>query len=242
MGYCTKLLVERILAQALTGSSPETPNFPTDLINIGNTLNSNVIPDSVVDQYISWGDDEINSQLNEMYTTPICEIADFEEELFANIDEYNPYVATEVACPFNIGDQVLLTNGTQEERHIISEIIDTVNRNVFATLEPIIYNFLAIDTRIVRIKYPDPIPLVSAMLAAARIYDKYFASQSDPNTSEYGKRLNKMATRDLNNILNGRTILHGVHRIGNRFFNSNLPAQYSLPKGQDGAKDMTDIN
>jgi hypothetical protein len=33
----------------------------------------------------------------------------------------------------------------------------------------------------------------------------------------------------MDNILNGRTILHGQHRIGRRFYNANLADRYALP-------------
>ena len=122
-----------------------------------------------------------------------------------------------------------MTDGETEERHVIESIVDNVNSNVFTTEDPIQYAFDAIVTRIIRVCYPSPIPLVSARKAAANIYEKYFMAQTDPAESDYGKMLRKLARSDINNILNGRTILHAQKRIGNRFYNSNLDDRYGLP-------------
>lgn len=241
MGYSTVILVERILAQALTSSSPQDLVAPVDLLKIGNTRDSNLVPESIVEQYILWADEDINAAVNELYKTPLCEKADFETVLYSDINEYNQYIITEKGCPWYPGDIIILNDGINEERHIIREVVDLINRNVFLTEEPIIYHFKASNTRVIRIKYPEPVTLISARLAAANIYDKYLMSQSAPNKSEYGQYLRQLARVDLNNILNGRTILHGEHRIGRRFYNANLVDRYSLP-GDWGEHNMEEIS
>lgn len=237
MGYSNKILIENRIAQAMTTGSPTDTSTPVDLLKVGNVLDSNLILDEIVDQYISWADNEIDAALNQLYLTPFCEKGDFETCLFANIDAYNDYIVTEYSCGLNIGDSVVLKNGDNEERHIINDIIDTTTRTVFETLEPIGFDFPA-GSRLIRIKYPDPIPFISASKAAAYIYDKYFMSQSDPNESEFGKYLRKQAEQNLNNILEGRTILHGVKRRGRRLYNPNIIDQYSLPEGNAGSKSV----
>lgn len=229
MGYSSITLVERILAQALTSASPSNLSTPVDLLKIGNTLDTNLVSETIVDQYILWADEDINAAVSELYKTPMCERADFETTLFSDINEYNPYIITEKSCPFYPGDTIILNDGIHEERHTIEDIIDLIDRNVFQTLQSVNYAFRASSTRIIRVKYPEPITLVSARLSAANIYDKYLMSQSSPSKSEYGQYLRKMARVDINNILNGRTILHGQQRIGRRFYNSNLVDRYGLP-------------
>ena len=199
-------------------------------MRIGNTFDSNVIPNAIVDQYITWADERINGALSELYATPFCEFSDFETPLLADINEYNPFVITCKRCPFNIGDVIILIQGSQEERHIIEEIINNTDRNVFATEELIIYPFEAVHTRVMRVKFPEPITIMSARLSAANIYDKYFASQSSPNESKYGQFLRMQVRQDINNILNGRTILHGAHRIGRRFYSPTAVDRYGLPR------------
>ncbi|MBD3228227.1 MAG: hypothetical protein GF329_08555 [Candidatus Lokiarchaeota archaeon] len=78
---------------------------------------------------------------------------------------------------------------------------------------------------------------MSARWSAATIYEKYFMAEASPSQSEYGKWLRGLVRADINNILNGRTILHGAHRIGRRFYNPTLDDQYGLPDAK-GTNDM----
>jgi hypothetical protein len=240
-GYSTVSLVGKILASTLTSASPSGLTTPVDLIQIGRTFDFNVVPEDDVEEYIKLADEEINSAINELYATPLCEIADFETTLLTDIDEYNEYIITSASCPFYVGDILYLTDGTNEERHVISEIVSVSGNNAFETEEPVSYSFSASDTRILRLKYPEPISLMSARLAAANVYEKYFMAESSPSQSEYGKWMRGMVRANINNILNGRTILHGAQRIGlSKFINSNLAAQYGLPNNK-GSNDMDTI-
>ena len=230
MGYCSQVDIENVIAQALTSATAPTPNdFGTlsPLINIGNSFDKNLVPDSVVDYYIQMADREIDAVLSEVYNTPFCELSNFETVLYSDIYEYNSYIVTEKACPLMVGDEIILIGSGQEERHVINEVISSM---IFSTEDDIGFFFPA-DTRVVRVSYPDPIRFISARKAAASIYDKYFSSESAPNVSKFGEHLREMAIMDLNNILNGTIILHGQHRIGRRFYNSNTVDQYGLPSG-----------
>lgn len=237
-GYSTVSLVQRILANTLTSASPTDLTAPVNLIQIGSTFDFNTIPQDDVEQYIKLSDEEINSTLSELYVMPLCEKADFETTLLADIDEYNQYIITSASCPFYVGDVLLLTDGNNEERHVISEIVSVSGNNAFETEEPVSYGFLVSNTRVLRLKYPEPISLMSARLAAANVYEKYFMAEASPSQSEYGKWMRNMVRTSINNILNGRTILHGAHRIGlSRFINSTLSVQYGLPNNK-GSNDI----
>jgi len=237
MGYTNRTLVERTLANTLTSASPASLGTPVDLIRIGNTLDFNVVDDAVVDQYIQWADEEINSAISELYVTPIDRQSDYETTLLSDINVYNDFIITTDAAPFDIGDTVILTNGVNTEMHTIAAILDDVTQNIFQTYTPISFGFLASNTRVVRVKYSDPITLMSSRLSAANVYEKYFMAEASPSQSEYGKWLRGLVSADINNILNGRTILHGQHRIGRRFYNPTLRDQYSLPLNK-GNNDM----
>jgi len=230
MGYATITLVDRILAQSLTSATNPITNDPLPLMSIGNQRDRNAVSDDIVNQYISWADSEVDSTLSEMYVTPICELADMEALLEANIDEYNGYLVVDRVCPFTSGDVVILTDGTNEERHVIDEVLDTT---MFSLEDALGFDFPAITTRVIRVKYPDPIPLVSARYAAADIYDKYLSGESSPQQSDYGGQLRGLGMRDLNNILRGITILHGQRRIGHRFKRPELVDRYRLPASED---------
>jgi hypothetical protein len=230
MGYTTRTKIQHIMAQSLTSATDTGLTTLKDLISIGNEIDSNLISEDVIEQYISWADEEINAALSVIYKVPFCENIDFETKLVADIDEYNQVVITERSCPFNLLDTILIVDSTGDyERHEIAELL---KHNAFETIDTISINFAANTSRVLRIKYPDPIVYVATRLAAANIYDKYFASQSDPNITEYGKYLRQNAIEYLNNIVNGRTVLHGQHRIGFPFVSPYLKRRYGL-EGND---------
>ena len=240
MGYCNQQDIENVIAQALTSATAASPDgFGTlsPLINIGNSLDKNLVTDSSIDYYIQMADREVDAALSQMYNTPFCELANFETVLYSDIYEYNDYIVTEKACPLMTNDEVIITGDGHEERHIIDEVISSM---VFSTVDPIGYYFPA-DSRVVRVSYPDPIRFISARKASATLYDKFFSSESSPNVSKFGEYLRDLATSDINNILNGTTILHGQHRIGRRFYNANTVDQYGLPSGGTVSKDQRQI-
>jgi hypothetical protein len=235
MGYCTENDVEKIIAQALTTATADTPNdFGTfsNLMNIGSNLDKNLISTDTVNYYIQLADSEIDAALSELYETPLGEKCNLETVLYSSVDEYNPYIVLERPEPLAAGDIVLLVytdsnDVLHEERHEIDEIVGIAT---FSTVSEIQYLFPE-NTRILRVSYSPPIRFVSSRLAAGAIYDKYFSGESSPNTSSFGATMREKAQARLNDILTGTIILHGQHRIGRRFFNANLVDQYALPKG-----------
>lgn len=241
MAYCSIVDVDLVLAQALTSATNSTSQARRDLLQIGNVRDKNNISDITVNQYIRWADEEINAELSQVYNTPFCELADFETTLVSDVSEYMPYIepylVLEKNCALSIGDTVLITDGTEEER---VQIEDEMGDGIYSVIPPITYPFLS-GSRVIRLKFPDPIPWTSIRLAAGNIYDKYFAAQVSPNISEYGKSLRNQARQKINDILNGRTILHGVHRIGRRLFDSTITDQYGLPNGSESNKDIDQL-
>ncbi len=207
----------------------------TPLINIGSVFNSNNISTQIVNQYIQFADSQIDATLSQLYVTPLCQMADFQTKLLSNIDDTNPMLITQSRCPFYPGDSIVITDGINEHRSSIQSVVgndnngSNFNNNIFTLTDNPMFDFDAQYTRIMRISFPQPIPLTSARIAAASIYQKYFMAQADPSKSQYGKYLRGLVRQDLDNVLNGRTILHGQHRIGRRFFNSTLSDRYGLP-------------
>jgi len=225
-GYCTTQQVDKALGQALTSSRPtdlDGVRFP--LWEIGNTRNTNEIPDTIVNEYIRWASDEIDSDLTVLYRTPLKMIANDEWYLAQDIDPYNPdTIVIEGVLNLVPGDTIYIIstdyNPPRKEVHIVKEIISS---DEFTVEEPIFSNFTAgTNTRIVRVGYPPAITFVCARKAAANIYDKYFASQVSPDMSNYGSELRTMALNAMSDILNGVIILHGQERIVNRFAHATL--------------------
>jgi len=241
MGYSTTIQVNSILAQTLTSATNQVVNGEKiPLLSFGNQRDLNAISDATVYQYIQWADEEIDGDLSEMYRVPLCEKADLELSLLSPIDEYNQTIELDKADVLVPGDVLVFFDAIQEERHIV----DDVSGTLVDLADTLIGIFNVDDTRIVRVKYPPPITLISARLAAANIYDKYFSAEVDPNQTDYGKQLRGLARRDINNVLNGRTVFHGHERIGHRWINPNLRDRYRLPgnkSDQDTSRDIGKI-
>lgn len=235
MAYATPQNVYDIVAQALTSATSSVVNGqPVPLWTFGKTKSNNSIPDTVINQYLTWATDQIDATLSEMYVTPLAEKADLEMRLLTDIDVYNGNIDLDRASSLNVGDTIVLIDSLTEERHTVASII---NNTTVITESPIIGIYYAETTRVMRVKYPSSVTLICSRLAAAHLYDKYFSSQVSPNKSEYGGVLRKWALSDLNSILNGIIILHGQRRIGNRFFNSTLRDRYGLPGMEGGGGD-----
>ena len=232
MGYCNVVDITRVIAQSLTSSTAQSPNDfgnLSNLMNIGNTFDRNLIPEDIVNYYIQLSDSEVDATLSELYKTPFRESVTFDTYLFSSIDEHNMYIVTKGKCPLVAGDEILLKYEENEERHIIDKV---EGLGVFSTINEIGFYFPE-GTRILRMSYPDPLRFMSARLSAGSIYDKYFSSEASPNMSKFGETMRSLAYDRINDILSGKIILHGQHRIGRRFFNPNLVDQYGLPKDGD---------
>jgi len=238
MGYCNSINVQYLMAQSLSTATNDTPASasPGWLINIGRELDRNLITEDSINQWIIWAGSQVDGILGTMYNVPFCQQADYETVLYADISEYNPYLILEAGCPFGVGDEIVLIEDDVEEKHTIAE---SLGNGVFETLSAILYNFTT-EARVLRVKYPDPINLIATRLTAANLYEKYFAAETSPQQSQYGELQKKLAKSDLNNILNGRIVLHGEHRIGDRFKNGNIRGRYHLMTG-DGIDQNTSI-
>ena len=87
MGYCTENDIQKTIAQALTTATAQTTdNLGTysNLLNVGNVLDKNLVSTSVINYYIQIADSEINGSLSELYNTPFCEKCDFEILLYSS--------------------------------------------------------------------------------------------------------------------------------------------------------------
>ncbi len=241
-----------------SGRPQETSIGLTQLIGIGgigNTRDTNRVPDETVQQYISYADSLIDGILTQQYFTPFKKCANgqwaLDEDLNATTvlgtdivvgtdsagDTVTPDPTTIVvddAVNLVPGDEILLIDdllGNQE----VAIVATLVDQNTFTVTTGIEGTFLAdSDVRVVRSQFPPPLNQISARYAASYIYDKYFAAQADPNTSEYGKEMRSVAAGQLNDILNGKTILKCARRRGDIFGNPWLDSSYTHRQPYDG--------
>jgi hypothetical protein len=218
MGYSTRNQVENILASALTrGTNSDTP---VEIINVGREVRDTVLPETFI-QYIRWADETIDAALSVIYKVPLRRVTKGEYEIFG-WNQVLLSMIVEDTTRFYESDMINVSDRTLNEKNIISAITDENTLVLLNNFTPT-FNLSLVppfdDTVVQRVGYPDPIPLISARLAAANLYDKYFAAQSSPNISDYGTELRKQAEMDLNNVLNGRSRLMGQKILGRRFFN-----------------------
>jgi len=216
MGYSSVALVEQILANALTRGT--SSSMPVEIINVGNQVRDTVRTENII-QYVRWADEEIDAALSVIYKVPLRRMVKGEFDILANVAIGDVSLIIDDTSRFLIGDMVLVTDGTTSEKKIISTITDETTMTFTLAFTD---SFLAANSLVQRIGYPDPIPFISARFAAANLYDKHFASQASPNVSDYGKALRTMAENDLNSVLNGRVHLLSQKRLGRRFFNPAL--------------------
>jgi hypothetical protein len=226
MPYCNQTQVELVLAQALTSANPSNLNTPMKLANLGTQASTFTIPPSSFNYFISQADSLINAALSQQYAVPLSEKCDLSMTLRNEISEYSDVFSVDDYADLNVGDTIVITDGVNQERLVV----DTLESATTFTVETVPTNSYASGSRILRVKFPDPIPYIAARLAAAGIYDKHLKAQTDPGKSDYGDGLRKNATSDLNNIREGRTILDAP-RVGWRFANPNIITRYSV-KGQ----------
>ena len=219
MGYCSYSDIEKVMAQTLTTGSPNSvlTGVPGKLTTIGKKFNLNLISEDDADYYIRLADAHIDGALSQQYVTPLRESADVQMKLLVDMDAYNDTVMLDRAPSLVNGDILHFTdtNGYYDDR-VTVVAVDFMTRVV--TLSAPLSNLYQIDnTRVLRIKFPAPIPFVAARLAAAAIYDRYAKAQSEPGKSEYGTIIRDEGIAELNNIREGRTILFGAVRRGWRF-------------------------
>jgi hypothetical protein len=199
LGYCTKQEVINALAQAMTSGNPATTGTLVPITTIGNSLTS-TISDEEAFQYIRWADEEVDSKISSIYRVPLTRVNQGAFPLFSDATTGDEYVILVDATRFTEGDVVLIRDGTNWQEMIVAEYTNSTTLN-FTT--PLANGYVAAETKIERIRYPEPIPLISARLAAAHLYDKHFMAQQEGNESNYGKALRGEAYADLNGVLSG---------------------------------------
>lgn len=223
MGYATQSEVVQALANALSKGKPPSGSGPLPITAIGTTLSSNVQPVEI-QQYIRWADTQIDGAISSIYETPLQRVNEGTFYLTADVTAGDTQLILEDSTRFVEGDIVLLRDSSNMQELTISAFGADPTTTILLTA-PITNSYLAVSAKVERIRYPDPIPVISARLAAAYLYDKHFAAQVDGNRSEFGKQLRADAWNDMDQIMAG-TIALGVadanQFVGRRYYNHAL--------------------
>jgi len=219
MGYSTINEVSNVMANALTSGKIEAGGvMPFEIINIG-SLPTSTVSESTILQHIRWADQTIDGHVSSMYHIPMKRVVIGEYEILIDIATGDTSISIEDSTRFDKGDMITITDGDSAERKIIDSI---PNETTIELTTAVANSYLIANTGIQRLRYPDPIPRMSSMYAAASLFDKFFSADQEPNVSEYGTKLRELFKNDLNGILNGRILLRGQRQTSRRFFNPTL--------------------
>lgn len=228
--YCSITEVERVLAQALVQALPNDSSLQ-NLLNIGATRSLNNVSDELVNQYIMYAQSMIDGVLSQQYAVPF-------RECFINSWPVSSAVLGSDVVVFanapllEAGQTVILRNETTGVSETMT--VESLSGASVTFTANITESDLELDNTVaMQPGYPPPIPQIAARIAASFLYDRLFSAQSDPNVSNYGKEMRAIAQGELNDILNGRSILKNQHRVGDRFGNAFLDSGYGvrLPDG-----------
>jgi len=221
IGYSSVDEVNFVIAQALTQGTAD-PTFgttPVPLINMGE-LPTTTVQRPVIEQYIKNADTVIDGYLSSIYDIPLHRIVNDEQSLTDNTLTGSNILKLTNTARIMIGDKILLMDTVGS---VYVDILLVYDRTTVQLSEAVTRDFtIANGAKVQMLRFPDPIPLISARLAAGNLYDKYFAAQQSPNMSDYGDTLRKISYTHLNSLLNGREVLIGQTRTGKRFYNPEL--------------------
>lgn len=78
-------------------------------------------------------------------------------------------------------------------------------------------------------RFPHPIILINARLAAANLFDRIIMANQEPNVSEWGKNQRALAMDDINGIMTGFIQLRGQVKTGMRFVRQELHDPSRIP-------------
>jgi hypothetical protein len=225
MGYSTKTEVIQALANVLTAGSPNPGPLGTiPVTSIGNSV-TDTVSDAQIQQYIRWADENVDATVSSIYDIPLKRVNRGTFRLAMDVTAGDSSLVLEDATKFIEGDVILIRNDSTSQQLTITAF-STVSPDTTMTVTPVVTSsYLATDAKVERIRYPDPIPKISARLAASYLYDKHFAAQVEANQSDFGKVLRKLAYEDLNAILSGaiRLLIPDANiYVGRRFYNHAL--------------------
>jgi len=221
MGYATRQEVILALANALSMGNPSTPGTLVDITSVGSTI-SDSVTEAQLNQYIRWGDQQIDGALSALYRTPLRRVNRGTFRLALNATAGDTQIILEDATRLTEGDAILIRDTVNSQQVTVSGILDD-NQVTLAT--PLLHSFDLLDTAVESIRYPDPVPYISARFAAATLYDRHFASQVQGNQSDFGKYLRRLAFDNLNLVLSGAVRLELADAgdyTGKRYYNQAL--------------------
>jgi hypothetical protein len=219
--YCTVENVRTLLPENVTVGDD---NIGTPVPGKKDVKKSQFTPCEII-EFIKYAQQEIDARLRPIYVCPLRRIKIHE----TGILNYAPSgtdvkISVHDSGPFAKGQLVRLQSECEYEGSTIKEV-PNLSQLVLASTN------VAYDSEnlISILEFPDPIPLITARLAASYAYDRLFAAEQSPDVSNYGVAQRKMAHFSIDSILTGTVILMGQEFVGKRFARHQLFDSFKTP-------------
>jgi hypothetical protein len=219
--YCSVENVKSILPKNITIGTTNIGN-PV----FGQTTNQSVVTPERVIEHIKFAQQQIDSRLLSFYSTPLRRIKIFEASASSQIPAGSSVsVSMFDVSVFNKGDVVEVRGRWEYE----TTTVESVTNDTTIVLASLTNSYEAEDALVSILKFPDPIPIATARLAASYIFDELFSADQSPNDSKYGNMQRDLANNDIDSILSGTVRLFGQEMTGRRFVRGTLFDAYSNP-------------
>jgi len=231
MAYCTIDDLRRILPENVKIGDT---NIGTPQPGRTATKRSNITP-AEAQKYILYGQQYVDGKLRPMYITPLRRVKTFQTEILSDVAAGTSIsITVPDANYFLQGDIVRLQNKSQMEESEVESITDATT--VVLTSVSASYT-VADESQLSQLRYPEPIPVITARMACSYVLDRLFVAQQSPDVSRYGATQRNLASNEMDDILSGETRLFGQEHSGRRFVRGTLFDAYDSPaevqKGQE---------
>jgi len=226
--------VQAILPENVTIGSTNLGTPTPGRSGSGSSRSNITIPEC--NRYLSFADSQIDAKLRPFYVMPLRRIKLHEVTVVQDITHGdNIVVSVEDSGVFTQWDLVRIQNNYQME---YSNVTDTPSITTIK-LDHVINNYSAsADATLISIvKFPDPIPLISARLAASFLMDRLYVATNSPDISTYGAKMRTISNNALDDIIKGVILLTGQDMTGKRFVRGSLLDAFStgveITKGEE---------
>ena len=180
---------------------------------------------STINEFIKHDQQEIDARLRTMYVCPLRRIKIYETEVRNNVSSgSNKKISVHDSGAFAEGQLLRIQNTCDYEETTVSSI-PNLNQIIVTNL---VRGYDA-DSLVSVLEYPDPVPLITARLAASYVYDRLFAAEQSPDVSKYGEEQRKLAMFSIDSILTGTVILMGQEHVTKRFARMSLFDSFKTP-------------
>jgi len=219
--YCTVQNVINILPENVTVGDQ---NIGTPSPGSSNSSRSK-ITSSLICEFIKLAQQEIDARLRPMYVCPLRRIKIHETGLKNNVVSGSDLrIVVHDTGPFAKGQLIRLQSDCEYEETVIKDI----NNLDYFIVNSLDSSYDA-DSLVSILEYPDPIPFITARLAASYVYDRLFAAEQSPDVSNYGNEQRKRAMLGMDSILSGTVILMGQEHVTKRFARMSIFDSYKTP-------------